>query len=49
VHFLSTLHRGRGSKRMSSSRMLRRAALVRVDVSEEISASIIRVKIELGT
>jgi hypothetical protein len=35
---------------MLSSGMLRRAALVRTDVSEELSASIIRVTIdELGT
>jgi hypothetical protein len=37
-------------KRMASSGMLRRMALVRTDVSEERSASIIRVTIgELGT
>jgi hypothetical protein len=38
-------------RRMASSRMLRRVALVRTDVSEEISAPVIRVtKIgELGT
>jgi rRNA processing protein Krr1/Pno1 len=36
---------------MASSGMLRRVALVRIDVSEELSASFIRVKIigELGT
>jgi hypothetical protein len=36
---------------MASSGMLRHVALVRTDVSEELSASIIRVKriVELGT
>jgi hypothetical protein len=35
---------------MASSGMLRRLALVRTDISEEISASFIRVRIgELGT
>jgi hypothetical protein len=36
---------------MASSGMLRRVALVRTDVSEELSASIIRVTriVELGT
>jgi hypothetical protein len=38
-------------RRMASSGMLRRAALVRTDVSEELSASVIRVTSigELGT
>jgi hypothetical protein len=38
-------------RRMASSGMLRRVALVRTDVSEELSASIIRVTriSELGT
>jgi hypothetical protein len=41
----------RGLWRMSSSRMLRRVALVRTDVSEEPGASFIRLIIigELGT
>jgi demethoxyubiquinone hydroxylase (CLK1/Coq7/Cat5 family) len=40
-----------GLRRMASSRMLRRVAHVRTDVSEDLSASIIRVTRigELGT
>jgi hypothetical protein len=49
--YLDTLYSKLLSERMASSGMLRRVALVRTDVSEELSASIIRVTRigELGT
>jgi hypothetical protein len=41
---------GETEERLASSWMLRRVAIVRIDVSEEFSASIFRVRIgELGT
>jgi hypothetical protein len=48
---LNWLHRAISKRRMASSEMVRRVALVRTDVSEELCVSIIRVTRigELGT
>jgi hypothetical protein len=42
-HNLDPLYGYNSGRRMASSGMLRRVALVRIDVSEELSASFIRV------